>query len=135
MRRLYSRTGDDMSGAFPDLVDAMDFDGALDGELLVGEPAEATGTFSDLQQRLNRKTVSPKMREQFPAFMRCYDLLHDRRARICAPCPSPSGARGSKPSSRRSTRRASTCRRWSPSPTGRRSTSCARARRIRSSKA
>ncbi len=75
VRRLYSRTGDDVSGAFPDLVDAMDFDGALDGELLVGNPAEATGTFSDLQQRLNRKTVSPKIRDQFPAFMRCYDVL------------------------------------------------------------
>ena len=39
VRRLYSRTGDDMSGAFPDIVDAMDFDGALDGELLVGGPS------------------------------------------------------------------------------------------------
>ncbi|MBX3583644.1 MAG: cisplatin damage response ATP-dependent DNA ligase [Rhizobiaceae bacterium] len=75
VRRLYSRTGDDVSGAFPDLVDAMDFSAALDGELLVGNPRDATGTFSDLQQRLNRKTVSPKMRERFPAFMRCYDLL------------------------------------------------------------
>ena len=75
IRRLYSRTGDDVSGAFPDLVDAMNFSAALDGELLVGDPSEATGTFSDLQQRLNRKTVSPKIREQFPAFMRCYDLL------------------------------------------------------------
>jgi len=75
IRRLYSRTGDDVSGAFPDLVDAMDFSAALDGELLVGDPREATGTFSDLQQRLNRKTVSPKMRDKFPAFMRCYDLL------------------------------------------------------------
>ena len=75
VRRLYSRTGDDISGAFPDLVDAMDFEGAIDGELLVGDPADATGTFSDLQQRLNRKTVSAKMREQYPAFVRCYDLL------------------------------------------------------------
>ena len=56
VRRLYSRTGDDISGAFPDLAGAMDFSGTLDGELLVGTPA-ATGTFSDLQQRLNRKTV------------------------------------------------------------------------------
>ena len=40
VRRLYSRTGDDVSGAFPDLVDAMDFEGALDGELLVGNPAD-----------------------------------------------------------------------------------------------
>jgi DNA ligase-1 len=75
IRRLYSRTGDDVSGAFPDLVDAMNFSAALDGELLVGDPSEATGTFSDLQQRLNRKTVSPKIREKFPAFMRCYDIL------------------------------------------------------------
>ena len=75
IRRLYSRTGDDVSGAFPDLVDAMNFSAALDGELLVGDPREATGTFSDLQQRLNRKTVSPKIRDRFPSFMRCYDIL------------------------------------------------------------
>src|SRR5262245_61938189 len=74
-RRLYSRTGDDISGAFPDLADAMDFNAALDGELLVGAPPDWTGTFSDLQQRLNRKTVSPKLRERYPAFVRCYDLL------------------------------------------------------------
>ncbi|MEW9835867.1 cisplatin damage response ATP-dependent DNA ligase [Mesorhizobium marinum] len=74
-RRLYSRTGDDVSGAFPDLVDAIDFSAALDGELLVGDPRGETGTFSDLQQRLNRKTVSAKIREKFPAFMRCYDVL------------------------------------------------------------
>jgi DNA ligase-1 len=74
VRRLYSRTGDDVSGAFPDLAEAMDFSGAVDGELLVGSPS-ATGTFSDLQQRLNRKTVSAKMLRDYPAFMRCYDLL------------------------------------------------------------
>jgi DNA ligase-1 len=77
LRKLYSRTGDEISGAFPDLLDAMTFDGALDGELLVGHPPEHTGTFSDLQQRLNRKSVSPKMRERFPVFVRCYDLLQD----------------------------------------------------------
>ncbi|KRB31406.1 ATP-dependent DNA ligase [Mesorhizobium sp. Root695] len=75
IRRLYSRTGDDVSGAFPDLADAMHFSATLDGELLVGDPREATGTFSDLQQRLNRKTVTPKMQQRYPAFMRCYDLL------------------------------------------------------------
>ncbi|ESZ30642.1 MULTISPECIES: cisplatin damage response ATP-dependent DNA ligase [unclassified Mesorhizobium] len=74
VRRLYSRTGDDVSGAFPDLAQAMNFSAALDGELLVGEPA-ATGTFSDLQQRLNRKSVAPKIQQQYPAFMRCYDAL------------------------------------------------------------
>ncbi|WP_274427199.1 cisplatin damage response ATP-dependent DNA ligase [Chelativorans sp. YIM 93263] len=75
VRRLYSRTGDDISGAFPDLVDAMDFDAAIDGELLVGDPRERTGTFSDLQQRLNRKTVSRAMLRDYPVFVRCYDLL------------------------------------------------------------
>jgi DNA ligase-1 len=77
LRKLYSRTGDEISGAFPDLLEAMTFDGALDGELLVGHPPDHTGTFSDLQQRLNRKSVSPKMRERFPVFVRCYDLLQD----------------------------------------------------------
>ena len=75
IRRLYSRTGDDVSGAFPDVVQSMTFEGALDGELLVGDPRESTGTFSDLQQRLNRKTVSAKMLDRFPAFVRCYDIL------------------------------------------------------------
>lgn len=77
LRRLYSRTGDDVSGAFPDLVAAMSFSGAIDGELLVGDPRVRTGTFSDLQQRLNRKSVSPKIMQQYPAFVRAYDLLQD----------------------------------------------------------
>src|SRR6185503_7639615 len=61
MRRLYSRTGDDISGAFPDIIEALDFEGSLDGELLVGRAeggAIAVAPFGDLQQRLNRKTVS-----------------------------------------------------------------------------
>ncbi len=33
--RLYSRTGEDISDGFPDLVDALDFEGAIDGELLI----------------------------------------------------------------------------------------------------
>jgi len=99
VRRLYSRTGDDVATAFPDLVDAIDFEAAIDGELLVGSPA-ATGSFSDLQQRLNRKTVSPKLAAKYPAFMRCYDLLQlgdedlrplpfaERRARLEALMPA-----------------------------------------------
>ncbi|MEM5471455.1 cisplatin damage response ATP-dependent DNA ligase [Hoeflea sp. AS60] len=78
--RLYSRTGDDISAAFPDLVDAIAFDGALDGELLVARPngdGIETGSFSDLQQRLNRKTVTAKQLRDHPAFFRAYDLLQD----------------------------------------------------------
>ena len=88
VRRLYSRTGDDISGAFPDLVEAMDFEGSIDGELLVGDPLGRTATFSDLQQRLNRKTVSSKMLRDYPVFVRAYDLLQagdeDMRPRIYA---------------------------------------------------
>lgn len=75
VRRLYSRSGDDISGAFPDLLAAVDFEAVIDGELLVGRPPQHVGTFSDLQQRLNRKTVSAKVEKEFPAFVRAYDLL------------------------------------------------------------
>lgn len=75
VRRLYSRTGDDISGAFPDLVEHMNFEGVIDGELLVGNPRERTGTFADLQKRLNRKTVSKALLREAPVFVRCYDLL------------------------------------------------------------
>lgn len=80
IRRLYSRTGEDISASFPDIVNAMTYEGAIDGELLVGhygENAIEAGTFSDLQQRLNRKTVSSKQLRDFPAFIRAYDLLHE----------------------------------------------------------
>lgn len=76
--RLYSRTGDDISGAFPDIVQSLDFEAAIDGELLVGTRAEtgfAPGSFSELQQRLNRKTVSAKLMGSHPAFVRAYDCL------------------------------------------------------------
>ncbi|WP_075291194.1 cisplatin damage response ATP-dependent DNA ligase [Pararhizobium arenae] len=77
-RRLYSRSGDDISGAFPDVLEAANFEGIIDGELLVGGTARtnrATRSFSDLQQRLNRKMVTRKMIEDYPAFIRGYDLL------------------------------------------------------------
>lgn len=85
IKRLYSRTGDDISGTFPDLLEAMNFEGALDGELLVRKPFEdplvqgvvEIANFGDLQQRLNRKTVTKKMLASHPAFIRAYDLLVD----------------------------------------------------------
>ena len=75
-RRLYTRTGDDISHAFPDVLEAMTFEGALDGELLVMRDG-AVGAFGDLQQRLNRKSVNAKMLQAFPAGIRAYDLLLD----------------------------------------------------------
>ncbi|NNU16054.1 cisplatin damage response ATP-dependent DNA ligase [Parvularcula sp. ZS-1/3] len=77
--RLYSRTGDDISGAFPDVIEGFPVDAALDGELLVYDPEVtdrfAVRPFNDLQQRLNRKTVTAKMLMSHPAFVRAYDIL------------------------------------------------------------
>ena len=74
VRRLYSRTGEDISGAFPDVIAAMNYDGALDGELVVRREG-AVASFNDLQQRLNRKTVSKPMLSSHPAGLRVYDAL------------------------------------------------------------
>ena len=73
--RLYSRTGDDIGQGFPDVVGGLHFDAVLDGELLVVRDGEVA-PFNDLQQRLNRKGVTKKQLEQFPAHVRLYDALH-----------------------------------------------------------
>ena len=108
--RLYSRTGEDISASFPDLVDALGFDGAVDGELLIVRDGRVQ-SFNVLQQRLNRKTVTPKLLAEFPAHVRAYDLLVEgatdlrdeafaaRRARLEALVASHGGER-------------SRCRRW-----------------------
>lgn len=74
--RLYSRSGDDISRAFPEVVAAVGFAGVLDGELLVGHPGEAR-SFNELQQRLNRKAPGASHLRDFPAFVRLYDILLD----------------------------------------------------------
>ncbi|MGZ5827451.1 MAG: cisplatin damage response ATP-dependent DNA ligase [Xanthobacteraceae bacterium] len=74
--RLYSRTGEDISGSFPDLADALQFDGAIDGELLILREGRVQ-SFNVLQQRLNRKTVTSKLLAEFPAHLRAYDLLYE----------------------------------------------------------
>lgn len=77
--RLYSRAGDDITRSFPDVAESYRAPGVIDGELLVrgdfqgGEAA----SFNALQQRLGRKTVSPAMLRDFPAFVRVYDILFD----------------------------------------------------------
>ena len=75
-RRLYSRGAEDISGAFPEIVEAMDFHAVLDGELLVVRDGQAA-PFADLQQRLNRKVVSARMMAEYPAGIRLYDMLFD----------------------------------------------------------
>jgi len=74
--RMYSRTGDEIGDAFPDVVGRVNFDAVLDGELLV----LANGVlrpFNDLQQRLNRKRVTAAMLAEFPAHVRLYDMLFE----------------------------------------------------------
>src|SRR4051795_2131482 len=82
--RLYSRTGDDISGSFPEVAAAFQTPAVLDGELLVRGEAQGAGlevdsaaSFNALQQRLGRKNVSQKMLGSYPAFVRLYDILFD----------------------------------------------------------
>jgi DNA ligase-1 len=74
--RLYSRGAADISAAFPEIIGAVGFQGVLDGELLVMRDGEVA-PFGDLQQRLNRKTVTAKMLRDYPVIVRLYDLLFD----------------------------------------------------------
>jgi DNA ligase-1 len=75
-RRVYSRGAEDISGAFPEIVEAMDFHAVLDGELLVMREGQVA-PFADLQQRLNRKVVSARMLTGYPVGIRLYDMLFD----------------------------------------------------------
>jgi len=76
VRRIYSRTGEDVSRAFPDLVEALNFEGAIDGELLIVREGRVQ-SFNVLQQRLNRKAVTQKLIAEFPAHLRVYDILFE----------------------------------------------------------
>ncbi|MCA6112751.1 ATP-dependent DNA ligase [Bradyrhizobium cenepequi] len=74
--RLYSRSGEDITKSFPDLLPSLHLPGAIDGELLVLRDGRVQ-TFNVLQQRLNRKVVSPKLLKDYPIHLRAYDLLGD----------------------------------------------------------
>ena len=75
-RRLYSRGADDISAGFPEITEAMGFHAVLDGELLVIRDG-VVAPFADLQQRLNRKTVSARQRAANPVMVRLYDMLFE----------------------------------------------------------
>jgi DNA ligase-1 len=96
--RLYSRSGEDITGSFPDLLPSLHLPDsldsklddsrkplhtfrhqasfAIDGELLVVREGRVQ-SFNVLQQRLNRKVVSPKLIKDYPVHLRAYDLLAD----------------------------------------------------------
>ena len=74
LARLYSRSGEDITKSFPDLLPSLHLPGAIDGELLVVRDGRVQ-SFNVLQQRLNRKVVSPKLMKEYPVHLRAYDLL------------------------------------------------------------
>ena len=86
---LFSRTLDDITPSFPDLIEPLKMlvaggapgDGLiLDGEIL---PVDATDghilPFQTLQKRLGRKTVSAQMLQETPAAFMAYDCLYAKR--------------------------------------------------------
>lgn len=77
--RLFSRGGEDITESFPDVAEAFDHEGVLDGELLVRGTHQGGGaaSFNALQQRLGRKTVPGSLLTAYPAFVRLYDILLD----------------------------------------------------------
>jgi DNA ligase-1 len=75
VRKLFSRGGEDLTDAFPDVCAHLSFDGVIDGELLVRGPHDTVASFNDLQQRLNRKSAGRALMTRLPAFIRAYDAL------------------------------------------------------------
>ncbi len=78
-RRLYTRNGDEISAAFPDVIASMTWSGTVDGELLVVRDS-VIAPFADLQKRLGRKRVGTKLLAEHPAHLLLYDILHDGEA-------------------------------------------------------
>lgn len=85
--RLFSRTGEEITTSFPDIVNLFHPRAVVDGELLVRRAQRTQSSpcpdplfadvapFNDLQQRLNRKTVSSQSLSKYPAMLCLYDLL------------------------------------------------------------
>jgi DNA ligase 1 len=75
--RLYSRDLHDVSGQFPEVVEAavpLTWDGILDGELLAYRDG-AVLPFQSLQSRLGRKSPSAEIRAEVPVIFVAFDLL------------------------------------------------------------
>ncbi len=91
---LWSRGEDLITERFPELANVRIPEGTvLDGEVLIWQPgSDAPAPFADLQKRIGRKTLGPKILGELPAVLCCYDLLefdgvdlralpqHERRA-------------------------------------------------------
>ncbi len=77
---LFSRSRDDMTASFPELVEAFSgFDQPLilDGEILAWNPETSRALpFSLLQARLGRKRVTAEMRTSIPVVFMAFDVLY-----------------------------------------------------------
>jgi DNA ligase-1 len=72
---VWSRGEDLISERFPEISAIPLPDGTvIDGEILIWKEG-APAPFSDLQQRIGRKTLSAKMRTELPAVLIAYDVL------------------------------------------------------------
>src|ERR1051326_8267755 len=76
---IYSRTLDEISPRFPELIDplaALRTDVIIDGEILTARGEEIL-PFADLQKRLGRKVISAEMLASTPVVFVCWDLLYE----------------------------------------------------------
>ncbi|HEU5401895.1 MAG TPA: ATP-dependent DNA ligase, partial [Terriglobales bacterium] len=80
--RIFSRTRDDITESFPELVPwlaALPQSAVLDGEILawdLDEPGGRALPFSSLQKRLGRKRVSRTLMQEIPVVYFVFDVLH-----------------------------------------------------------
>lgn len=78
--RLFSRTRDDITDSFPELVpwlSGLPEEAVLDGEVLAWDLSEQRALpFSQLQKRLGRKRVSAKMLDVIPVVYVAFDVLY-----------------------------------------------------------
>jgi DNA ligase-1 len=75
--RLYSRDLHDVSGQFPEVVEAaigLGWNGILDGEILAYRDGSVL-PFQSLQARLGRKSPSAEIRAEIPVIFVAFDLL------------------------------------------------------------
>ena len=74
---LFSRTGDDIAAAFPDLVENVFGEAVLDGELLVGARFRAGAVQRPAAAAQPQGRDGQALQDDFPAFIRVYDMLFD----------------------------------------------------------
>jgi DNA ligase-1 len=75
-RWLWSRGEDLITDRFPELAAIVLPNGTVvDGEILIWRDIDVPAAFAELQKRIGRKNVSPKMLLELPAVLVAYDLL------------------------------------------------------------